>query len=131
MTTKLTADWLAATIATDLGVTCKKDMPAFDRPDIAAGAYIGWASATPTYDVRIGSSIGTWQDTIGLLVVTTNEVALLAMVDLMKAMVAARTEASIGGARHRVRFAPIERADNPFNTEALRYAATTTVQFVR
>ena len=131
MTTKATADWLSATITTDLAVTCKKDMPAFDRPDVAAGAYIGWASTTPEYGVRVSSSLDKWEVQINVLVVTANEVALWAMVDLMEAMAEARTEATISSKRTRIRVAPIERAANPYDTDALRFAASTTIQFVR
>lgn len=131
MTTKATADWLAATVVTDLGTTCKKDYPAFDRPEVAAGAYIGWVTTTPEYGVRIGESLSRWQVMMRLLVVTANEVALWAMIDLMETMAETRTEATISSARHRVRFAPIERAENPYEIDALRYAAQTTIQFVR
>jgi len=131
MTTKATADWLTATVVSDLGTTCKKDYPAFDRPDIAAGAYIGWATSTPEYGVRVSDSLNRWQIIIRLLVVTANEVALLAMIDLLESMAELRTEAVISNVRHRIRFAPIERAENPFETDALRYAAQTTIQFVR
>jgi len=68
---------------------------------------------------------------VSLLVITANEVALLAMVDLLEAMATTRTEATISSKRVRVRFAAIQRADNSIAVEALRYAATTTVQFMR
>lgn len=131
MTTKACADWLAATIITDLGVTCQKSFPAFDRPDIAAGAYIGWNSTTPMYGERIGSSLDRWEMQIELLVVTANELALWAMIDLIETMAATRTAATISSKDTRIRFAPIERAANEFGIDALRYAAQTTIQFVR
>ena len=131
MTTKAIADWLAATITTDLGVTCQKSFPAFDRPDVAAGAYIGWNSTTPLYGERVSSSLDRWEMQIELLVVTANELALWAMVDLIETMAAARTMATISSKDTRIRFAPIERATNEFGIDALRFAASTTIQFVR
>lgn len=131
MTTKATADWLAAAVVSDLGTTCKKGFPAWDAPAIAAGAFIEWASTTPDYGMRAGSSLDVWQVQIALVVVTDNEVALWAMLDLMEAMAEARTEATISSKRTRIRFAPIERVDNPNGLDALRYTAQTTIQFVR
>ena len=131
MTTKATADWLTAAIIADLGVTCKKGFPAWDQPAIAAGAYIEWAMTTPEYGQRTGSSLDVWQVQIALVVVTDNEVALWAMLDLMEAMAEARIEATISSKRTRIRFAPIERAENPNGLSALRYVAQTIIQFVR
>lgn len=131
MTTKAVADWLSATVTTDLSVPCKKGFPSWDRPDIAAGAYIEWANTTPEYNVRVGSSVDKWEAQFVMVVVTASEVALWAMLDLVEAMAEARTEATISSARTRIRFAPIERVDNPNGLEALRYAAQTTIQFVR
>ena len=129
MTTRAIVDWLEATVVSDLGVTCQKSMPAFDRPDIATGAYIGWEVTTGEYGARVSASIDKWETQVGLLVITANEGALLAMVDLLETMAATRTEATISNKR--VRFAAIQRADNSIAVEALRYAATTTVQFMR
>lgn len=131
MTTKATADWLEAAIVADLGVTCKKGFPAFDQPAIASGAYIEWANTTPDYGQRTGASLDVWQVQIALVVVTDSEIALWAMIDLMEAMAEERTEATISGKRTRVRFAPIERAENPNGLNALRYVAQTIIQFVR
>ena len=131
MTTKATADWLEATIVTDLGVTCKKGFPAFDQPAIASGAYIEWISTTPDYGQRTGASLDVWQVQIGVVVVTANEIALWSMIDLMEAMAESRTEATISSKRTRIRFAPIERAENPNGLSALRYVAQTIIQFVR
>lgn len=131
MTTKAVADWLEATIVTDLGITCKKGFPAFDAPPIATGAYIEWAMTTPDYGVRVSSSLDKWEVQIALVVITSSEIALWAMLDLMEAMASARTAATISSANTRIRFAPIERADNPNRLDALRYTAQTTIQFVR
>jgi len=106
-------------------------MPAFDRPDIATGAYIGWEVTTGEYGARVSASLDKWETQVSLLVITANEVALLAMVDLLEAMAATRTEATISNARVRVRFAALQRADNSIAIEALRYAVSTTVQFMR
>lgn len=131
MTTKATADWLEATIVTDLGVTCKKGFPAFDQPAIATGAYIEWATTSPMYGERVSASLDKWEVQIALIVVTANEIALWAMIDLMEAMAEERTEATISSKRTRIRFAPIERAENPNGLNALRYVAQTIIQFVR
>lgn len=133
MTTKATADWLSATVTSDLGVTCQKSMPAFDRPDIVPGAYIGLRTSEPEYTVRVGSSsvINKWEVSLDLLVITANELALWAMIDLMEAMAEARTAATISGNDVSIIFVTIERAANEFGIDALRYAATTTIQFVR
>lgn len=131
MTTRKTADWLAATIASDLSITCQKSMPAFDRPDVAAGAYIGWISTTPMYGERVSSSLDRWEMQFSLLVVATNELALWTLIDNVEIMAASRVQATIDGASARIRFAPIERAVNEYDTDALRYAAQTTIQFVR
>ena len=131
MTTKAVADWLEATIVTDLGITCKKGFPAFDQPAIATGAYIEWATTTPDYGQRVSASLDKWEIQIALVVVTANEIALWAMLDLLEAMAEERTEADISSKRTRIRFAPIERADNPNGLNALRYVAQTIIQFVR
>ena len=131
MTTRAIVDWLEATVVSDLGVTCQKSMPAFDRPDIATGAYIGWEVTTGEYGARVSASLDKWETQVSLLVITANEVAVLAMVDLLEAMAATRTEATISNARVRVRFAALQRADNSIAIEALRYAVSTTVQFMR
>jgi len=81
--------------------------------------------------VRVSASLDKWETQVSLLVITANEVALLAMVDLLEAMAATRTEATISNARVRVRFAALQRADNSIAIEALRYAVSTTVQFMR
>ena len=48
MTTKAVADWLIATVESDLRrYRLQKGWPAFDRPDIAAGAYIDWNTTSP------------------------------------------------------------------------------------
>jgi len=131
MTTKAVADWLEATIVTDLGVTCKKGFPAFDQPTIASGAYIEWATTSPDYGQRVSASLDKWEGQIALVVVTANEIALWAMLDLIEAMAEERTEAEISSKRTRIRFAPIERAENPNGLSALRYVAQTIIQFVR
>lgn len=131
MTTKATADWLEATIVTDLGITCKKGFPAFDQPAIATGAYIEWASTAPDYGQRAGASLDVWQVQIALIVVTDSEIALWAMIDLMEAMAEERTAATISDKRTRIRFTPIERAENPNGLSALRYVAQTIIQFTR
>ena len=132
MTTKAVADWLIATVESDLSVTdCKKGWPAFDRPNVAAGAYIDWNTTSPMYGERVSASIDRWETQFDLLVVTANEVALWAMLDLMETMAETRTAATISSKGTRIRFAAIERAENPFNNNALRYAAATTIQFVR
>ena len=131
MTTNAVADWLEATIVTDLGVTCKKGFPDFDRPPVATGAHIEWAASTPDYGVRVSSSLDKWEVQIALVVITSSEIALWAMLDLMETMAETRTAAVISGANTRIRFAPIERADNPNRLDALRFVAQTTIQFVR
>lgn len=131
MTTKATADWLTTAVTTDLSTTCKKGFPAWDTPAIAAGAYIEWATTVPEYGVRVSASLDKWEAQFALVVVTANEVALWAMIDLLEAMAESRTEATISSKRTRIRFAPIERVENPNGLEALRYAAQTTIQFVR
>lgn len=131
MTTKATADWLETAIVADLGVTCKKGFPAFDQPAITTGAYIEWASTSPQYGERVSSSLDRWEVQIALVVVTANEIALWSMIDLMEAMAESRTEATISSKRTRIRFAPIERAENPNGLSALRYVAQTIIQFVR
>ena len=58
MTTKAVADWLIATVESDLSVAdCKNGWPAFDRPDIAVGAYIDWNTTSPMYGERVSASI--------------------------------------------------------------------------
>jgi len=130
MTTKAIGDWLDATIESDLSVTCKLGWPAFDRPDIAAGAYLRLRQSDPVYGERISASVDRFAKAFDVLVVTANEVALWAMNDLLEAMIRARTAASIGGTGYRFTFAAIERAENPYESDALRYAVQTTV-FVR
>ena len=67
----------------------------------------------------VSSSIDRWETQFNLLVVTANEVALWAMLDLMETMAETRTAATISSKGTRIRFAPIERADNPFANNAL------------
>lgn len=133
MTTKLLADWLATTVATDLTVTTVKGSAAYARPTTTIGnAYIEWQEAEPADQTRISATISTWATTFRLIVVTGNEIDLWAMVDSLKAMIQARTEASISGARYRVRWTAVSRAEPSENTiEALRYAAVTQVLITR
>lgn len=133
MTTKLLADWLATTVATDLAVTTVKGSAAYARPTTTTGnAYIEWMEAETVDPNRISATVSTWATTFRLVVVTGNEIDLWALVDSMKAMIALRTEATISGARHKVRWTVISRAEPSENTiEALRYAAVTQVLITR
>lgn len=133
MTTKAMADWLVSTVAADLSVTTVKGAAAYARPATGPGnVYIEWQEAETQEPNRISATVTTWVTTFRLVIVTGNEIDLWAMVDSMKAMIASRTEASIGGARYRVRWSPISRAEPSENTiEALRYAAVTQVLITR
>ncbi|MCB0244986.1 MAG: hypothetical protein KDI12_16350 [Anaerolineae bacterium] len=130
MTTKTISDWLSTTIASDLSVTCKLGYPAFDRPDIAAGAYLRFRQSDPIIGERVSATVDRFTRAFDVMVITASEVALLAKIDLMEAMVIARTAATISGTNRKIAWDTIERADNPYETEAMRYAAQTTV-FVR
>jgi hypothetical protein len=133
MTTKLLADWLATAAAADLSVTTVKGVAAYARPTTTIGnAYIEWQETEPADQNRIGATVSTWATTFRLVVVTGNEIDLWAMVDSMKAMIALRTEATISGARYRMRWTAVSRAEPSENTiEALRYAAVTQVSITR
>lgn len=133
MTTKLTADWIASTVATDLTVTTVKGSAAYERPTTGAGnAYIEWQETGTVDPNRISANVTTWETTFRLIVVTGNEIDLWAMVDKIKAMIQARTEATISSARYRVRWTAVSRAEPSETTiEALRYAAVTQVLITR
>jgi hypothetical protein len=133
MTTKLIADWLATAVAADLTVTTVKGSAAYARPTTSTGnAYIEWQDAETQEPNRIGATVTTWATTFKLVVVTSNEINLWAMVDSMKAMIETRTEATIDGARYRVRWTAVSRAEPSEETiEALRYAAVTQVLITR
>lgn len=131
MTTKSSAEWLTGIVASDLRVACRKGHPAWDRPDIAFGAYIEWSDSTAVYGKRVSSTLDNWEVTFDLVVVTANEIDLWAMLDRLEAMAETRTEATIDTKACRVRFGPISRASNSFDAETLRYAAETTIQIVR
>jgi hypothetical protein len=133
MTTKAMADWLATAAAADLSVTTVKGVAAYARPTTTIGnAYIEWQETETADPNRVGATVTTWATTFRLVVVTGNEIDLWAMVDSIKAMIQARTEASISGARHRMRWTAVSRAEPSENTiEALRYAAVTQVLITR
>lgn len=132
MTTRALADWLTSTVEADLGMTCGKSFAAWDRPTASNNAFIEWQSVTPGEQLRIGSTQDTFMATFQLVAMTANELALWSVVDLLQAMVKTRTEATIGGARYRVRWSAITRAEQQAETtEALRYAAVTTAQITR
>lgn len=131
MTTKAAAEWLTGVVVSDLRVACAKGHPAWDRPDIAFGAYIEWSDSTAVYGERISSSLDNLKVTFDLVVITANEIALWAMLDRLEAMAETRTRATIDSETCRVRFGPISRASNSFDVETLRYAAETTIQIVR
>jgi hypothetical protein len=133
MTTKAMADWLATVAAADLSVTTVKGVAAYARPTTTIGnAYIEWQETETADPNRVGATVTTWATTFRLVVVTGNEIDLWAMVDSIKAMIQARTEASISGARHRMRWTAVSRAEPSENTiEALRYAAVTQVLITR
>lgn len=129
MTTKAAADWLDTVITSDLSVTCTMGFPAWDRPDIASGAYIEWRQDGPEYDQRTSKALDVWITTFQMVVVTASELALWAMVDAIKTMAAARTEATISNQRTRVRWSTIARAEAQEATVmALRYAAVATIE---
>lgn len=132
MTTRALADWLTATVESDLGLTCAKGFSAWDRPTLSSGAFIEWQTTAPGDQLRIGSTQDAFTATFQLVVMTANEVALWAVVDLLQAMTKSRTEAMIGSARYRVRWTAITRVEQQAETtEALRYAAVTTAQITR
>lgn len=127
MTTKDIYDAVNTFVASDLSVTCKLGWPAFDQTAIATGAYLRYGQSDPIAGERVSSSVDRFARGFNLLVVTSNEIALMLMNDALEAMVKARTEATIGGTRYRVGYATIERADNPYEVDALRYAVQTTI----
>ena len=131
MTTKAAADWLNTVIESDLAVTCKKGEPAWDRPDLATGAYIMWNTTDPNYGQRASASLDVWGVAFDVVVVCASEVALWAMIDLVETMAESRTAATISSVTNRVRFGSLTRAPNPYETEAMRYALATTITFMR
>ena len=100
MTTKTISDWLSTTIASDLSVTCKLGYPAFDRPDIAAGAYLRFRQSDPIVGERVSATVDRFTRAFDVMVITASEVALLAKIDLMEAMVIARTAATASSPPH-------------------------------
>ena len=133
MTTKALADWLTAAVAADLSVTTVKGVAAYARPTTTIGnAYIEWQEVETVDPQTVSRTVTTWATTFRLVVVTGNEIDLWAMVDSCKAMIQARTEATISGARYTVRWQAVSRAEPSENTiEALRYAAVTQVLITR
>ena len=132
MTTRALADWLTAAVESDLSLTCAKGFSAWDRPTLSSNAFIEWQTTAPGDQLRIGSTQDTFVATFQLVAMTANEVALWAVVDLLQAMVKARTEATVDGARYRVHWSAITRVEQQAETtEALRYAAAITVQITR
>jgi len=129
MTTKLIADWLATTVAADLTVTTVKGSSAYARPATGTGnAYIEWRDTEPVAPTRVGQTVTRWTTRFQIVITTGNEIDLWAIVDSIKTMTQARTEATIGGARHRVAWTAASRAEPSEETiEALRYAAVTQV----
>lgn len=133
MTTKLTADWLAATITSDLGITCAKGSAAWERPTIGtSNAYIEWRSDEPQYGTRISKAQDLHATTFAIVIVSTSEIGLWALIDSAKTMTGARPDASIGGSRYKVQWAAWTRAEPSEDTiEALRYAAVAQVTITR
>jgi hypothetical protein len=131
VTTKAVADWLSSTVAADLSATVVKAFSAFDRPTIGANAYIEWVQLAPQEPTRIGQTVTRWAYQFRVWLVTANEIALWAIVDSVRTMIQTRTEATIGGARHRIAWTAASRAEPGDETtiDALRYAAVLTVTF--
>lgn len=130
--TKNVADWLEATAAADLGVTCAKGNAAWSRPTIGtSNAYIEWQSDDPGDSVRVSKAVDTGTITFELVMVTTDEIALWALLDSARTMVRSRSgKQTIGSTAVTVRWGTFTRVVPSEDTiEALRYAAGATVTF--
>ena len=133
MTTKLAADWLAATITSDMVLTCAKGFSAWDRPAVGtSNAYIEWRSDTPQYGTRISKAQDIYETVFQMVIVSTSEIGLWALIDLAKTMTRARPEATINSTRYKVEWGAFNRAEPSEDAiEALRYAAVTQVTITR
>ena len=133
MTTKVQADWLIATVTSDLGVTnVVKGAPAWDRPSTSTVAYVQWSQSQALEPTRIGQTVTRYTTRFVLTVNTANEIALWTMIDAIEAMMQSRTEATIGGTRYRIEWGVCVRSEPVTETvEALRYAAEITVSMTR
>ena len=130
--TKNVADWLEAAVAADLGITCAKGNAAWSRPTVGtSNAYIEWQSDNPGDSVRVSKSIDTGTITFELVIVSTSEVALWALLDSARTMVRSRSgKQTISSAATTVRFGAFSRILPSEDTiEALRYAASAPVTF--
>lgn len=129
--TKDIADWLEAQIVADVGVTCAKGFSTWSRPAIGtSNAYIEWASDEPEYNARLGKTLDKSATTFTAVFVSSNEIGLWALVDLVRAMARSNGRATINSQPMHVIFSAISRAEPSEETiEALRYAAVATVRF--
>lgn len=133
MTVKAQADWLAAAITSDVGVTCAKGSSAWERPSIGtSNAYIEWRGSEPQYGTRVSKAQDIYAVTFAAVFVSTSEIGLWALIDLVETMTKARPEATIDASRYKVQWSAINRAEPSEETiEALRYAAVTQVTITR
>lgn len=130
--TKNTADWLEAAVTADLGITCAKGNAAWARPAIGtSNAYIEWQSDDPGDSVRASKAVDTGTITFELVVVSTGEIALWALMDSARTMVRTRSgKQTISSTATTVRFGTFARVVPAEDTiEALRYAASALVTF--
>ena len=131
--TKNIADWLEAATVADIGVTsCAKGNAAWARPAIGtSNAYIEWQSDEPGDSVRASKAVDTGTITFELVIVTTNEIALWALMDSARTMARSRSgKQTISSSAVTVRFGAWSRVVPSEDTiEALRYAASANVTF--
>lgn len=132
-TTKAIADWLEAAVVADMGIACAKGNAAWSRPAVGtSNGYIEWQSDEPQDAARVSRAVDTTNMVFELVMVTTDEIALWALLDSARAMARSRSgKQIIGGAATTVKFGTFSRVVPSEDTvEALRYAASASVTFV-
>lgn len=125
-------DWLVLALQGAFpGVAILRGAPAWDRPPVSRHIVIEWREMADPGPLRVGQTVTQWAVQFAVGFVATNELELWATLDTARS-VAEIARATIGGDDWRVRWEAFQRAEqSELTTEALRYAALTTVTFTR